>query len=283
MDYEQKANRSPLLIIVLTLVNLGVWGFILSTSTLSHPEIYFLDVGQGDAQLIVLPKAEGGSVKILNDAGEGAAVLSELSSALGAFDNNYIDLLIMSHAHEDHYGGYIHILEHYDIGAFIFSGHETDTNSFLVLMDRLSKYGVPILALKEGSVITYLDNEIHIISPDEEIIATDDLNEASITFILEANNRRALFTGDIGFPTENIILDKGYDISADILKVGHHGSRFSSSPNFIQAVSPTISVIGVGKNNRFSHPDPDVIETLELAGSRVYTTKDHGTVRITLD
>ena len=110
----------------------------------------------------------------------------------------------------------------------------------------------------------------------------ESLNEASLVVMLEAGKSRALFTGDIGFSTENVLLEKGYNLKADALKVGHHGSKNSSGENFIAAVQPMVSIIGVGKN-RYGHPTPRVLETLGLAGSKVYRTDSDGTIKIILD
>lgn len=284
-EETRKINIRALTIVVLLFINLWIWVSIGSFGAFKHPEIYFLDVGQGDAQLAVLPKSGGGVVKILNDAGTGSQVVGKISEALGPYDNKYIDLLIMSHAHFDHYGGFKNVLEYYDVGAFIYNGLDADDNEgelFFEIKRTLEEKEIPIIVLGEKDKIKYLDNEIEILSPDESFLNFNNLDEASIVFVLEANGRKVLFTGDAGFVVEDALIEKGYDLSADVFKVGHHGSRFSTGANFVSAVSPAISVIGVGKNN-YGHPAPPILELLELAGSRTYKTKEHGTVKIILD
>src|SRR5690606_26297687 len=120
------------------------------------------------------------------------------------------------------------------------------------------------------------------VSPDKNILQSDSSNEASLVFLFEGLGARFLFAGDIGIETENYLLEKNFDLSADVLKVPHHGSRHSSGENFISAVSPEISVIGVGQN-RFGHPDPRVLQVLSLVGSEVYRTDEDGNIKVSLD
>lgn len=279
-------NKTIKLVLILLIgFNVWIWGGLIGGVNVYGDAVYFLDVGQGDAQLVVLDAGKGLSpVKILIDAGEGRKIFDSLDVALGGGNDFYIDILIMTHPHLDHYGGFFHILQRYEVGLFITNGHEEEAEEFERLMVELERNDVDILVLKEGSSISFGRTGFFVLSPDDGLLDAGDLNEASIVIMMEheGSGAKVLFTGDIGFPAEDILLEKGYDLSADILKVGHHGSKFSTGINFLSAVKPVAGVIGVG-NNRFGHPTEEVLEVLELVGADVYRTDEHGTIKVILE
>ncbi|MDP2594177.1 MAG: MBL fold metallo-hydrolase [bacterium] len=260
---------------------LWVWFGIFATRTIPST-LYVLDVGQGDSQLIVLASEDDRStIKILIDGGRDKTVLTALDEALGSLDNKYIDIVILTHTDFDHLGGLIEVVRRYDIGMFISNGRAGATEAYDTLTEALATYNIPTLVLLEGDSIRYGDNRLAILSPDRALLEHKEINESGIVTMLQSEGTKALFTADIGLSTENMLLKKKYDLAADILKVGHHGSKYSSSENFIAAVRPLVSVIGVGKN-RYGHPTARVLETLELVGSSMYRTDEDGTIRIPL-
>jgi competence protein ComEC len=115
------------------------------------------------------------------------------------------------------------------------------------------------------------------------IESSNTINDNSVAFILQYKQFRMLFTGDAGVAAEQRFLSEGIDLHADVLKVGHHGSRYSSSPAFIAAVHPKYAIISVGRHNMFGHPAPSTIETLRRFGARVYRTDKGGAISITSD
>ncbi len=282
-----------LAIFILAIANFGVWRPILfSGAGIGAPEAWFLNVGQGESQLLKLPRQGSGKpVKILIDAGPNRRAVEELDKALGAYADKYIDIAILTHAALDHYGGFDEILRRYDVGAFIYNGRASEATGFQNLKKTLREERIPIVALGAGSEIIYAQNTLSALSPDSRMISHRDVNESSLVLLYDSgntgteharHNARVLFTSDIGFPAENHILASGKSIAADILKVGHHGSRFSSSATFVSAVRPEISVISVGRN-RYGHPTRQALDILERAGSRIYRTDLDGTVRLVLD
>lgn len=270
--------------LLLVVGNFGVWQqIIFSSSAIEVPEAWFLDVGQGDSHFLRLPREDGGEpIGILIDAGPNRKAAEELDKVFGAGRDGYIDLLILTHASRDHYGGFNEILKRYRVGAFIYNGKGSESAGFRELRQILGERNTPVVKFGKGGEIIYLQSSITALSPDAQALATRNANESSLVFIFNSGAKRILFTGDIGFLAENDLLARGYDISADILKVGHHGSRFSSGEAFISAVNPKISVISVGRNS-YGHPTRQVLDILERAGSRVYRTDLHGTVRLVLD
>lgn len=268
---------------VLIAIGITVWLWIpiLSGKTAEN-SLYILDVGQGDSQLVQLASPEGrSSVEVLIDGGKDRAVLHELNEVLGNRDDKYIDIVILTHPDLDHFGGLIEVVRRYDVGVFISNGRKGTSEAFADLENVLHERNIQSISLMEGDSIRYGNHVFTIISPDKALIQSKEINEASIVTTLSSGGVEVLFTGDIGFPAERALLRKKHNLSADILKVGHHGSKNSSSENFIAAVQPKIATIGVGKNS-YGHPTPRVLETLELAGSRVYRTDTDGTIEIPL-
>ncbi|OGM90826.1 hypothetical protein A3A20_01060 [Candidatus Wolfebacteria bacterium RIFCSPLOWO2_01_FULL_45_19] len=270
-----KKRIFQLAVFVLVGFNVWVW-YPVFVAPAAEDSVYFLDVGQGDSQLVVLS-----NVKILIDGGRNKRVLNALDSALGQKNNKYIDILLMTHPELDHYGGFIEVLRRYDVGLFISNGQVVDADEFRVLKNELAAKNVPVIELREGDAIRHKDAKFSVFSPDKALLEKGNPNEAGIVMMFENGEARVLFTGDIGFLAENILIAKDYDLNADVLKIGHHGSKNSSGENFIAAVLPAASVIGVGQNS-YGHPAPQTLKTLEWAGSKIYRTDKDGTVKIVL-
>src|SRR3989344_3606667 len=196
-------NKNSLIVflIFLAVFDVFVWQKIIFGKSGDKSEIYFLDVGQGDSQLVVLP----GNVKILIDGGPNNKVVKELDYILGSTER-YIDLVVMSHPQYDHFAGLIDVLNRYKAGIFIYNGREGEILAFRDLKDVLSERGVPLIALVGGDKIRYQNSKLEIISPSEELLKSKELNDTSLVMKLESNGLKALFTGDIGIKVENYLL-----------------------------------------------------------------------------
>lgn len=129
----------------------------------------------------------------------------------------------------------------------------------------------------DGVTLTFIGPSLPFIESNNTI------NDNSVGFILQYKHFRMLFTGDAGVAAEQRFLNEGIDLHADVLKVGHHGSGYSSSPAFIAAVHPRYAIISVGRHNTFGHPAPSTIETLVRINARIYRTDEEGAVRVTTD
>lgn len=265
--------KTPAIVLLAALAAANILVWQAAIGFFDNSGIYFLDVGQGDSQLVILP----GNVKVLIDGGRrNGMALNELSGILPPTDK-YIDLLVMSHPHFDHFGGFIDVIEYYKIGAFITPGTRNETSSFFLLERTLKENDIPVITLAQGDRVTHGESRFSILWPDEE--SSDwDLDNASLVMELEKNGAITLFTGDIGFGAEERIVDF-YDRKIDVLKVAHHGSRYSSSLEFLAATRPLVSIIGVGRN-AWGHPTEEVLERLTAAGTKVYRTDIDGTIKI---
>jgi len=244
----------------------------------SEPElgVHFLAVGQGDAQLF-----RTGRSAILIDAGPGRRVIEEIDKVLPASDRT-IDIAMISHPQLDHIGGMLAVLERYRVRLVLMTGIEYPLAEYGKLKEVLRASKIPILLAVAGEKIKIGDAQLIILYPEKllagELFSSKTVNETSIVAELVHPAISALFTGDITSKTEErLSLDK-----SEILKVPHHGSKYSSSEKFLAQVSPHWAVIEVGRN-RYGHPSQETISRLTAIGARVLRTDVAGTVSFLVD
>lgn len=262
--------------LILLAANVFVWHSILFAGGAENLELYFLDVGQGDGQLVVLP----GGVQILIDGGTGPQVLSQLEKVMPPHDR-YIDLVVLTHPQMDHFGGLIDVLKTYQVGAFIDNGREGTAKAYSDLRAVLEQNGARHLVLQAGDVIKYSGAEFKVLNPNKNTLVSKELNDTSLVMFFKKEGLRVLYTGDIGFNVERELVAK-YDLNADVLKVGHHGSKYASGKDFLAEVSPAVSIIGVGKNS-YGHPTKETLARLANAGSQIYRTDTDSIIKLTFD
>ncbi len=259
----------------LILIDALVWIFILFPVDLAVGGLglYFLDVGQGDSSLAVLP----GGVKILIDGGPINGLLQKNLENILPINDRYIDLIIISHPQIDHFGGLIEVARNYKIGAVITGDLESENANWREFKNILKENNILRIILAGGDKIKYQDSQIDILLPSKKFIAKD-VNDQSLAMLLNSGGIKAFFAGDLGGEMESR-LAKFFDIDVDILKVSHHGSKFSSDSEFLKEASPLISVIEVGKNS-YGHPTKEVLEKLEQIGSQIFRTDLNGLIKI---
>jgi len=272
-------NWVILIFIFLFVLDCFVWSEIVFNGKSKNPEIYFLNVGQGDSEMVVLQN----NVKVLIDGGPDKKILENIPEVLSYFDR-HIDLVVMSHPQLDHFGGLIEVLKRYQVGAFIWNGIENNTESFAELKKVIKENNIPQIILAEGDKIKYQENEFKVLFPSGNLLATDNkknINDDALVLELASPNGSALFTADIGKNIEDYLIGK-YNLNVDILKVGHHGSKTSSVAEFLKSVSPKISVIEVGKNS-YGHPTKEALARLSDVGSKIFRTDKNGIIKLVLD
>lgn len=244
-------------------------------------EVSFLNIGQGDAALIETPNNK----TILVDGGPpDKAVLRELAKNL-PFWQRQLDLVILSHPHDDHFGGLTAVAERYAIGAVILSDLPYDTLPYQEFIEILRVKEIPIIYAKQEDLV--IDGvTFNFLFPDKSLAASkiENANNASLVFRLSYGEIDALFTGDAETELENELLKnlKG-ELEAEILKLGHHGSDTSSTEAFLEAVNPELAIASAGVDNKYGHPSPRILKRLERRGVKSYRTDQDGTIRLKVD
>ncbi len=271
---EKNENLVIIFFFAIIVFNIFLWVEINNSTSKKELAIYFIDVGQGDGQLVIFPSG----AKILIDGGrDNGLVLFELAEML-PITERYIDLVVMSHSHNDHYGGLIGVLKNYNIGAFISSGHESDLECFAELRRLINEKNIQEINLYAGDSIRQEDNHFLILSPSPEMVELWDENNSSLVMKLNSAGSKTLFTGDIGFKAEDSIIEK-YKEEIDILKVAHHGSKYSSSENFLKTIRPLIAVVSAGRNY-WGHPTSEALNRIRGVGASIFRTDLNGTVKL---
>ncbi|OIO65566.1 hypothetical protein AUJ30_00825 [Candidatus Wolfebacteria bacterium CG1_02_39_135] len=270
------SNWQILLVLFLIIFDGVVWGWIVFDQPNKNTELYFLDVGQGDSELVILPNGP----KVLIDGGPNNKVINELASVLRPTDR-YIDLILLSHPQTDHFTGLIDVLKRYQVGVFIFNGRSGTVDSWSKLIKVIKENKIPAVVLAAGDKIHYLNSQFNFLLPDKNFIESTDLNETTLVSLLQSQNSKILFTGDIDAKIEDYLIRK-YDLDIDVLKVSHHGSKFSSGEKFLSNISPKIAVIEVGKNS-YGHPTKEVLKNLASVGAQIFRTDKDGTIKLLIN
>ncbi len=235
---------------------------------------YFLPVGEGDSELLILKSG----VKILIDGGPpGPAASAALGYVLGPHDR-YIDVVVLTHPQLDHYGGLIDVVKEYDIGVFVSNGMGTDVAAYGDLKKALARSSAEQVVLEYGDAIRSGGDIVKVMSPDGGTLAAGVLNDAALVLAAETGGIRSVFTSDIGVDVERAILAR-FGETTNVLKVAHHGSKYSSSPEFLGALRPQIAVIEVGRNS-YGHPAPEVLDRLASIGAVFFRTDQDGLVKV---
>ena len=260
-------------------------GFVyFSTRPNGDLHVYFLDVGQGDAILIQTSSGDD----ILIDGGPDEAVLSELGVVLPFWDRT-IELMILTHSDSDHVTGLVSVLERYQVDEVWLTGvvhHSAVYEKFLNLIEIKNVHSEIVMAGDDHEFVgTGRDLSLQVLFPFENLYGEEvkDSNATSIVCRLDYQGRSFLFTGDAPVETELEMVEEGMFLTVDVLKAGHHGSRTSTSLDFLEAVGPGLAVISCGKDNRFNHPHPEVIENLELVNAEIHRTDLEGRIEIEVD
>lgn len=271
---EEKVDKRLIWAILFSVfLNVFVWAAVFAAAGKTETEIYFLDVGQGDGELVVFPSG----AKMLIDGGPDGRIVSRLGEILPAADRR-IDVLALTHPQLDHYAGFIEVAKRYEIGAFIYNGRLSGDAPFRELLDVLKKKGIPMVILGGGDKIKVGAAVFSVLSPSGEFLKSAELNDTTLVMALTEGAFKVLFTGDIGFNVEEYLAEK-YDVKTDVLKVAHHGSRYSSGGKFLAEARPKLAVVEVGRNS-YGHPTEDALDRLEKAGAKIYRTDRDGTIRV---
>ena len=267
----------------LVLANVFAWTVVFDLRQPRFLEVNFFDVGQGDAIFIETPQGR----QILIDGGPDSTILEKLGQEMPFYDRT-IDLVILSHPEEDHLSGLIGVLKRYKVENILWTGVLHTAPEYDEWKRLIETEGTKIQIAKAGQKIFWSknpENFIEILYPFENLAGQDfkDVNDTSLVSRLVFGGKSFLFPGDIFEKAEGEILNRGATIDSDVLKVAHHGSKTSSSPQFLAEVSPEIAVISLSKDNKYGHPHQETLEKLKNYGIRILRTDQDGDIKIISD
>lgn len=241
--------------------------------TNSNLEVYYFDVGQADSILI-----RENDNNILIDAGnneDGEKLVNYLKNDLNIEKFN---MVVGTHPHEDHIGGLDNVIDSFDIDTILMPNATSTSKTFENVLDSIEKKDYKITVPKINEEFNYNNINIKVLytGTDEK-----DLNNTSIVLKLTYQNNKFLFMGDATSKVEKKLLNE--DIKSDVLKIGHHGSEYSTTKNFLDKVNPQYAIIEVGKNNTYKHPKEITLDKLNKKNIKIYRTDIDGTIKVASD
>ncbi len=244
--------------------------------------VSFLDVGQGDAILLVTPQGQ----KVLIDGGDSAQrLLTALGERLSWPDKN-LDYVILTHPHADHVKGLNGLFGRFTIGQAVATLVNHNASTYKFWLDNVRDRRIKLMTAAAPQVLN-LDSGISlkILNPPGLVAeqTVDNLNNSSLVLLVIYGRTRFLLMGDAETEVEQALLSRGEDINAQVLKVAHHGSSGATSPEFLAAVGPQLAVISVGQANDFGHPHERTLNRLQRAGVKILRTDERGTIDILSD
>jgi len=272
--------KTPLLFLVLPLLFFSsfIWFQIFFGGPNKFAEAYFLDVGQGDSELIRLPHG----MTMLVDGGPDFKVVSELDRLFKS-NNFYIDLVFITHPQTDHFAGLIHVLSKYAVGGIIFNGRTSESKEWKVLMKLVEEKKIPLITVLAGDVIRFEDSVISILSPMSKFLTSGEPNDGSVVLKISTSKTSILLTGDITSKIERELVEKysNNELGVDVLKIPHHGSKYSSTKDFLKAVQPKVAIIEVGGSNSYGHPNPETLGRITESGiAKIFRTDSNGMIKM---
>lgn len=279
-----RRNSVFIILGILASLNVLAWIAVFDLNRVEGLEIIFFDIGQGDAVFVETPQRN----QILIDGGPDSAILEKLNTRMPFWDRT-IDLIILTHPESDHLTGLIEVLKRYKVENILWTGIIRDTNEYQEWGKLVKNEDAEIKIAQAGQRInlsTYeIDRYIEILYPFESLAEQEfkDSNNTSIVMKLVFGKNSFLFTGDTYKSVEKELIEKGISINSDVLKVAHHGSKTSTSQDFVREVSPQIAVISVGQNNSYGHPHQETLDTLAKYDITIFRTDLQGDIEIISD
>ncbi len=296
---QQKEALLPALLVLVVLSGIIIFHPFSAPRPDGRLHFDFLDVGQGDSALITFPDGKtmlidgGGKFNFRKDENEdaepfkpdvrsiGEAVVSEFLWDRGL---SHVDHILATHADADHIQGLTDVAKNFKIGSAVFGRAPMNDPDFAALAEVLQRRGISIETIARGELLKFGDVTVEVLYP----LATNDANavsdnDHSVVLRITYGSRTFLLTGDIERQAESALLNNGGTLAADLIKVAHHGSRTSSTQEFINAVGAKYAVISVGRSSSFGHPHLEVVERWKASRANVLTTGENGTISVSTD
>jgi len=265
-------NKLKLVLYGLLCGYIGLY-YLLSGLYLGSGYMVVFDVGQGDSILIVTSENH----QILIDGGLGGRVVEKLGKYMGYFDRS-LDLVVLSHPHKDHVEGLNAVLKRYEVENILINGLEYYDNSYEEFLRRIKDEGAAVYYASADQDFAFGEVVFDTIYPFDRLEGgMEEVNNSSIVLRVEIEGLAVLLTGDAEIEVERELLQKVLK-TVDVLKVGHHGSKTSSSEEFLEMIAPEVAVISCGRDNRFGHPSEEVLQRFDERGIDVRRTDLEGDI-----
>ncbi len=278
---KRTQKQISLLVALVAMVLLAVAQWVYAGHTLGDDRliVWFFDVGQGDAIYIESPTG----YQMLIDGGPGDAVLSKLSSVVPFWDQS-IDAVLLTHPHADHLDGLVEVVDQYTVDAVYLTHVDYYTPALPEFERRVSDDEQIVEVTRPMMIDLGGGARMDIIFPIHSLVnqRIDDVNDSSIVALLTYGGTTVLLTGDATALEEPQIAES-IDGEVDVLKVGHHGSRYSSSSAFLKDIDPEVAIISCGRDNSYGHPHQETLERLRAIGATILRTDTMGDIRLTSD
>lgn len=277
-----KMIKSWWLAVVILVLAVGGAFFTLNSPEQSNDlvSVHVLDIGQGDAILVELPDEQ----RWLIDGGPDDSVVAALQRVL-PFGERRLTGIMLTHPHNDHVAGLNDVLRQFSVEYVVMAGSVHTSPSYINFLETVKNIGIEVIAIEEP--IMWQDEKERwrweFLYPQGGAVSDTNLNNQSIVSRLVVGEQQFLLTGDAEVEVEQLLVGQGVDLSATVLKVGHHGSDTSTSESFLNAVNPEHAVISLGEGNSFGHPHQSVLERLSEKAVNILRTDEQGTVSFYTD
>lgn len=238
--------------------------------------ISFIDVGQGDSILIKTP----GDKYIMVDSGS-TNEKDKLYDYINKIGTNSFEVIVATHPHEDHIGNLDNIIDDYKVNAVYMPRASTNTKAFEKLLNSIKQEGLKIKSIEAGVEFVVDDVKFEFLAPNSD--SYEDMNNYSGVLKVSYGENSFLLTGDAEKLSEGEILENGFDLEANVIKIGHHGSSSSSSEKFIEEVNPEYAIISCGKGNDYNHPHRETTSLLNSLKIKTLRTDLNGTITFSSD
>jgi len=262
--------KKTTILIILLVLNVFSWLVVYEKSQDKGLVVCFLDIGQGDSFFIETSQGH----QVLIDGGPDNTLTKKFEERMPFWDKT-IDLLVLTHSDKYHLFGFLEVLKSYEVENILWTGAQASGALFEEWEEAIENEGAKIWIAKKGLNIGLSKGRyFEILYPFESLEGrqVSVVNDTSIVMMLNTESERILFTGDISKKIEHLLVEEGTPLKAEILKVPHHGSKTSSSEEFLEAVEPNLAIISVGRDNIYGHPSPVVLSRLEEFGIKVLET-----------
>lgn len=276
----QQARKIKLTILgILTVSSFLIWSVYFSIRLDNNLKVTFFDVGQGDSALIETPNQN----KIIIDGGPDNSVLAKVGRYFSFYDRA-VDILIVTHPDSDHLAGAVEIIKNYNVKLVIVNGKKCATSLCGEFEKIIKQKNIKVVAAAKGQEIDFGGGaKMDILMPEVQaagVANKEGDNNSSIISFLSFGKDSFLFTGDAEDKEEIALINAWPNLTAEVLKVGHHGSKNSTNQLFLNRIKPKFSVISVGAKNTYGHPTAEVLNKLEQIGSEIFRTDLGGDIKI---